>query len=390
VRIAYVSADFGIPVFGNKGASVHVRELTRALSALGHDVMIVTPRADGERPVGFAVPVCAVPAGESPSGREQRRRRYASVLRMRALPLLRQFRPDAIYERYSLFGSAGALLARDLGVPLVLEVNAPLVDEHARYRGLPDADLAKRVERRVLRAAGRVIAVSPAIARWLRTLGVEGDRLVVLPNAVDPERFRPLHEAGVAVRAALGVERRPVIGFVGTLKPWHDVATLVRALALVDRERPALLVVGDGPGREDLAAEAARTRLETIVTGAVPHERIPAHLAAVDVAVVPYARDDGFYFSPLKLVECLAAARPVAAADVGEIRHCVRPGATGSLYAPGDAAGLAAAIRALLEDRVRAAELGAAGRAHVCAQHTWQANARTVAALARAAREEHA
>lgn len=388
MRIAYVSADLGVPVFGNKGASVHVRELSRALWALGHEVLIIAPRAGGERPGGFAVPVCAVPAGEWPGDREQRRRHYASVLRTRALPLLRRFRPDAIYERYSLFGTAGAQLARDLGVPLVLEVNAPLVDEHARYRGLPDADVARRVERGVVRAAGRVIVVSPAIASWLRTLGVDQDRVMVLPNAVDPERFRPLHAAGAAVRAALGAERHPIVGFVGTLKPWHDVATLVRALALLDRERPVLLVVGDGPGRELLAAEAARARVETIMTGALPHERVPAHLAAVDVAVVPYARDDGFYFSPLKLVECLAAARPVAAADVGEIRHCVRPGATGSLYAPGDAAGLAAAIRALLQDRVRAAELGVAGRAHVCAQHTWRANARTVAALARAACEE--
>jgi glycosyltransferase involved in cell wall biosynthesis len=387
VRIAYLSADFGVPVFGNKGASVHVRELSRALRALGHEVLILTPRADGDRPGGFDVPVHEVPAGDGPGGREQRRRRYASVLRGRALPLLREFRPDAIYERYSLFGTAGALLARDLGVPLLLEMNAPLADEHARYRGLADADLARRVERRLMRRASRVIAVSPAIARWLRTVGVDEDRLTVLPNAVDPERFRPLDEARAAVRAALGAEQRPVVGFVGTLKPWHDVTTLVRALALLDPERPGLLVVGDGPERERLAAEAARARVEATFTGALAHERVPAHLAAVDVAVAPYGHDDGFYFSPLKLVEYLAAARPVAAADVGEIRHCVRPGETGCLYVPGDASGLAAAIRGLLEDRARSAELAAAGRAHVRAQHTWRANARAVTGLAQAARE---
>jgi glycosyltransferase involved in cell wall biosynthesis len=114
---------------------------------------------------------------------------------------------------------------------------------------------------------------------------------------------------------------------------------------------------------------------------------VPAQLAAVDVAVAPYGRDDGFYFSPLKLVEYLAAARPVVAADVGQIAHCVRPGETGCLYTPGDVAGLAAAIRGLLEDRARAAELGAAGRAHVRAEHTWAANARIVVDIAEAARE---
>jgi glycosyltransferase involved in cell wall biosynthesis len=316
--------------------------------------------------------------------REEQRRRYASVLRRRALPLLWEFAPDAIYERYSLFGTAGALLARDLGIPLLLEVNAPLADEHARYRGLDHPELASRVERRLVRSAGHVLAVSPAIARWLRTAGVGEDRLTVLPNAVDPERFRPLEGARAAVRASLGVDP-PIVGFVGTLKPWHDVATLVRALALIDEERPRLLVVGDGPERERLAAEATRARVPAIFTGALEHERVPAYLAAVDVAVAPYGRDDGFYFSPLKLVEYLEAARPVVAADVGEIRHCVRPGETGCLYAPGDAAGLAAAIRGLLGDPVRAAELGAAGRAHVRGQHTWRATAKAVAGLARRA-----
>jgi glycosyltransferase involved in cell wall biosynthesis len=377
MRLAYLSADLGVPVFGNKGASVHVRELTRALRALGHEVLILTPRADGDRPAGFDVPVHEVPPG--PGGREQQRRRYASVLRRRALPLLRDFAPDAIYERYSLFGTAGARLGRDLGVPLLLEVNAPLADEHARYRGLDDAECARRVERVLMRRANRVLAVSPAIERWLRSIGA--DRLTVLPNAVDPQRFRPLDEARAAAHAD-----RPLVGFVGTLKPWHDVATLVRALALLDRERPRLLVVGDGPERERLAAECARSRVDAVFTGALPHERVPARLAAVDVAVAPYGRDDGFYFSPLKLVEYLAAARPVVAADVGQIPHCVRPDETGCLYAPGDVAGLAAAIRGLLEDRARAAELGAAGRAHVRAEHTWAANARIVVDIAEAAR----
>src|SRR5918992_5266004 len=104
MRFAYLSGDLGVPVFGNKGASVHVRELTRALRALGHEVLILTPRADGDRPPGFDVPVHEVPPG--PGGREHQRRRYASVLRRRAPSLLPDFAPDAIYERYSPFWAA--------------------------------------------------------------------------------------------------------------------------------------------------------------------------------------------------------------------------------------------------------------------------------------------
>ncbi|MCA1682757.1 MAG: glycosyltransferase, partial [Actinobacteria bacterium] len=92
--------------------------------------------------------------------------------------------------------------------------------------------------------------------------------------------------------------------------------------------------------------------------------------------------DDDFYFSPLKLVECLAAARPVVAADVGEIGHCVRPGETGVLYPAGDVSALSSAIRHLLEEPSRAARLSRAGRDHVRAEHTWVGNARTIVGLA--------
>ncbi|NUR76306.1 MAG: glycosyltransferase family 4 protein, partial [Thermoleophilia bacterium] len=343
MRIAYVTADFGVPVFGTKGASIHVRELTRALVSLGHEVVILTPRAGGARPPGFDVPVYEL------RSQTERRRAYSRELRRRGCGLLESFAPDVVYERYSLFGTGGARLAQDLGVPLVLEVNAPLAAEHARYRGLDRPESALRIERTLLCRADRVIAVSSGIARWLQELGVDEERVRIVPNGVDPARFRP----DGAVR------KGAVVGFVGSLKPWHDVATLVRALALVP-ERPQLLVVGDGPDRERLRAEAERTGVDATFTGAVPYESVPAYLSGFEVAVAPYADDDRFYFSPLKLVEYLAAARPVVAAAVGDIGHCIRHGETGWLYAPGDAAGLAAAIREVLSDPVRAATVARA------------------------------
>jgi len=118
------------------------------------------------------------------------------------------------------------------------------------------------------------------------------------------------------------------------------------------------------------------------LTGAVAHESVPAYLSALDVAVVPYAADENFYFSPLKLVEYLAAGRPVVAADIGDIGHCVRPGETGWLYEPGDGSALAAAIRSVLADPVNAAAVAAAGRAHVCSEHAWEQAALAVVELA--------
>lgn len=365
MRIAYVCADSGVPVFGTKGASVHVRELTRALATAGHDVLIVAVRTGDVRPPGFSVPVRE--ADDLPA-------------------VLRDFDPHVVYERYSLFGTAGADAAGALGVPHILEVNAPLALEHARYRGRARHEEALLVERTLLGRADRIVAVSSGIERWLRGLGVEEQRIVVLPNGVDPRRFRAGAAVGAASRQTLGLTG-PVAGFVGSLKPWHDLATLVQALASISAPaRPQLLVVGDGPERARVADTARAAGVEVTFTGAVRHDAVPAYLAAVDVAVAPYAADDAFYFSPLKLLEYLAAARPVIAADVGDIGHCVRPGETGWLYPAGDAGALADAIRDVLADPAQAAELGAAGRAHVCAEHTWKQVARSVVEVAETAR----
>ena len=404
MRIAYLCCDFGVPVGGEKGAAVHVRELCRALGSLGHEILLLTPRADGAGSADAGVCVRELPlepveelayhllrsdANAGPAvARELRATLYAAVLRRRALSTLSQFGPDLVYERYSLFGTAGAALARKLGVPFFLEVNAPLSEEQSRHRGLVFAATAEELERIILCSADRVVVVSPELERWVVERGVERARVTILPNAVDVERFERAEAAGPVVRKRLGLDGRPTVGFVGTLKPWHGTEALVRAVALLHRRAtgPHLVLVGDGPERQALEELAAREGIASATTfmGSVPNECIPAYLAAVDVAAAPYPALDRFYFSPLKLYEYLAAARPVVAADVGQIAHCVRPGETGRLHAPGDVDGLAHALTSVLEDPQAAVRLGRAGREHVRAHHTWEGNARAVAELARA------
>jgi glycosyltransferase involved in cell wall biosynthesis len=402
VKIAYLCSDPGVPVCGDKGASIHVREFSRALHRLGHEVTVLAVRSGGPAPPGYVVPFVALEAepldegllsllktdpsaGKSVS-RDVRSILAAVSLRHRALPFLRSWEPDVVYERYALFGTAGVALARELGVPLIVEVNAPLSQEQDRYRGLAYRATARKVERMVLRSADHVVAVSSALADWLGAAGVAAEGVTVLPNAVDPARFEPGRLDLDGVRARLGLKDEPVVGFLGTLRPWHDVATLVRAIGLLRRRTPAprLLIVGDGPERERLE-ELARSQgiVEAVTfTGAVANAAVPGYVGAFDVAVVPYGGARGHYFSPLKLFEYLAAERPVVAADVGDIGRCISHGETGLLYPPGDAEALAGAIGALLSDRARAGSLARAGREHVGAYHTWEDNGRLVLELA--------
>lgn len=405
MRIAYLCSDPGVPVHGIKGASVHVRELSRALQGLGHEVTVLAVgRGDPTAP-GYDVPVVQLepeprdetllalleedPAGGPTVAGDIRAMLAATSLHHRALPALRDFGPDLVYERLALFGTAGVTVANELGVPHILEVNAPLSEEREQNRSLAFRETARQLESMVVNAADHVVAVSSVLGQRLVAAGVPPERVAVLSNGVDAERFEYRRAEREAVRVELGLEDVPVVGFLGTLTPRHDVSTLVWAVALA-RTRGLdvhLVIVGDGPERERLGDLVRRESLAgaTRFTGAVPHAAVASYVSAFDVAVIPYGPAPSVYLSPLQLFECLAAERPVVAANVGEVGHCIRDGESGLLYPPGDVQALADAIVSLLRDPGRAGTLARAGCEHVQANHTWEGNAHVIVELAAAA-----
>jgi glycosyltransferase involved in cell wall biosynthesis len=145
-----------------------------------------------------------------------------------------------------------------------------------------------------------------------------------------------------------------------------------------------LLLVGDGEKKKSLEETVRKLHLSdaVIFTGKVPHEDIPAHIAVMDVAVIPYPPLDPFYFSPLKLFECMAVGRPVVAAALGQITEVVEHGKTGWLYPAGDIDKLAEGIHTLLHRPEFAARIGNSARQAVLSRYTWRAVTGEVAAIA--------
>lgn len=392
MRIAYLSSDFGVPIEGTGGKSVHLREIVSALAAQGHSVRVFSPNAPPDGTGNGAVEFAQVPLdGFAAEGlrlagledrnlpdhliREWRRLLYSEHSQRTLLPLLQEFRPDLLLERYSLFAYAGVELAESLGVPHILEVNAPLRIEQARYRQLVLEGVAEELERQVFNAADALIVVSNELAAHARTLGVPARRITVIPNGVDPGRFHP-DVSGASVRNQYGLEGNSVIGFVGSLKRWHDLDTLVdafRVLATTD-DRLHLLVAGDGPRMAELWQLG---NLPVTCTGAVDPNRVPEVMAAMDVVVVPYADRDS-YFSPLKLFEAMAMGKPVVGARVGQVNEVLDSGLHGVTYEPADVHDLAAKIRAVLDLPDGGREMGAAARRWVVANRTWDQSARDI------------
>lgn len=364
-RVAYVCADPGVPVFGGKGASVHVQEIVRAWRARGARVQVYCTRRGDEVPADLReVPVThvPVPGGLDAGDRERAQERAAAELAAAAL----SDGADVVYERYSLFSKVLSLLGADAAgaTPTrILEVNSPLIEEQARHRTLVDGPAAQAALRAQVGAADRVVAVSPAVADWVRRRTGVDDRLRVVANGVNVDRIRP------AARPP-GTGGPATVVFVGTLKPWHGIEILVEAAALA-RSSWRLRVVGDGPLRDSLRDQAAAHGVPIDFRGAVAPERIAGELSDAAVAVAPYPASDDHYFSPLKIYEYAAAGLPVVASDIGQIPQIVGHGETGLVVPPSDPAALAAAIDALVLDSERAARLGRAGRERAVARHSW-------------------
>jgi len=306
---------------------------------------------------------------------------YAVPATLRLARAASAFRPDVIYERYNLFHLAGAIVARRFGLPLLLEVNAPLAEERARFGGLRLKPLAVWAERFVWRRATWVLPVTEVLAGHVREAGVPAARIVVVPNGIDLEAF----PEALAARQSPPEAEELVLGFVGFVRDWHGLDAVVRAIAEHrGPQRLVLTVVGEGPARAGLEALAESLGLAGRVrfTGLVEREAIPRHVAAFDIALQPAAVP---YASPLKVFEYMAAGRAIVAPDQPNIREVLRDGETALLFDPADPGSLWRAVERLVRDPTLRARLGAAARADVLAhERTWAANARRVAALATA------
>jgi glycosyltransferase involved in cell wall biosynthesis len=360
MRIAYLSTDAGVPIGGSKGASVHMMELVEALAAEGAEVLVLAAAVTHDpRNVrsGITLEVLRGPAkGASAAERLAAEPARTALLEER----LRQFDADALYERLALHSRAGSTAAHRLGIPHLVELNAPLPDESRRYRRLEEPDAAERLERATLAGAELVLAVSGWLADYAARRGAA--RVEVLPNAVALERYPRIQPC----------RAEPTAVFAGRVRPWHGIETVAAAWRLLGDAAPPLVVAGDpGYARADLERAGAE------LLGALPHAQIPALLSDAGIGLVPYAADAPNYFSPLKLFEYMAAGLAVVAADVPAVREIVSA-RTGVLVPRADPEALACAVAGLALDAAYREELGRASRELVAAEHTWRHRARRV------------
>ncbi len=368
------------------GQGVHLDSMVAALRAQGHEVLVVGPAAYEQASLGGESRLVALLRRWLPAFAAELAELAYSIPAYRKLARAAEaFRPEAIYERYNLFYLSGAWLARKLRVPFLVEVNAPLAEERARFGNLRLKRLAHWSEAHVWRAADRVLPVTEVLAGHCTAAGVDPARITVVPNGIDLEEF-PEPAPPPAEPAA-----EIVLGFVGFVRPWHGLDAVIRAIAAWQgTPQLSLVVVGEGPARAELEALAAELGIAARVrfTGLAEREAIPGLVAGFDIALQPASVP---YASPLKVFEYMAAGRAIIAPDQPNIREVLEHGRTALLFDPKAAGGpggaMWEAVLQLATDPALRARLGAAARAEIVARDlTWAGNARRAVAMIEAVR----
>ena len=323
------------------GQELRIIAEARGMGARGHDVCIAA--APGSRILAEAsrrgIAVAPLPIARKGA---------------RGLVALRRFlarsRADIVNSHSSTDSWLAALALASMAAapPLVRtrHISAP-IPGNARTRWL------------YTRATAHVVTTGERLREQvMRETGLAADRVSSVPTGIDLERFSP--GGAPAARERCGLPRGAfVIGIVATLRSWKGHRFLVDALAAIRDPGVMLVIVGDGPGAQNLRAQVAALGLQNRVRMPGNQEDVVPWLRALDVFALPSYANEGV---PQAIMQAMACRIPVVSTPVGAIGEIVREGETGLLVAPQDAAALCAALLRLRDDAALRERL--AGRAH--------------------------
>jgi glycosyltransferase involved in cell wall biosynthesis len=366
MRIVMLSTSFP-PEVG--GIQSHVANLAIALSKQGHRLKVVTVRrttTERVRDTFAGLEVIRVPQLSLPRTMTAQ---YLALSTGFLVTLCARGQVDIVHYHTYWPDAFTAFVVNKL-VPTVYTAHESrflIMAQEAKYQ---------RRLRLALRPFQQVIAPSTELLDVARRLGVNSEKSVFIPNAVDSNKFSPRVERG-AVREQYGIPIDHILILCPRrLVPKNGVDYLIESLSLLRRTNNSfhLIVVGEGPERKRLSERVRDLGLQgfVIFTGSKDNDELPTFYADADIVAIPSLKEA----TSIAGLEAMASGRAVVATDVGGLPEIIEDGATGLLVPPRNPEALSAAIRRLIESPSLRRQLGQAARARVEKEFTWDYVAR--------------
>ncbi|KPL90484.1 glycosyltransferase family 4 protein [Herpetosiphon geysericola] len=372
MKVLYIASGIRVP--GAFGGAIHTTEVAQGLAQLGVEMHVVTRPAQGQRRKPWQLPkrqTGSITWYEADLPKPLSLLGYPAIAR-----LVRELQPDAVMERYYNFAGAGILAAARQKIPTLLEVNALIVDPpQVRKRQLDDALswLLPGSSGPMRRWAAWQCRHSSKIVTPLHTTvppEIERSRIVELPWGANVQAFSSQTKPPA----------QPVFVFLGSFRHWHGVTDFIQAaIRLIQQGSTAkFLLIGSGPEQAEAQRLAAPYAEHFEWAGAVAHERVPGLLAQASVGVAPFnpvrhpaLQAAGFFWSPLKIYEYMAAGLPVVTANIPPLDTIIRPQQEGGLFEAGNIADLARVMQAVANDPQRQ-QWGQNARQRVVEHYSWE------------------
>ena len=384
MRVLHV-LDHSLPL--HSGYAFRTRAIVKAQLALGWQVACLTGarhHRDGPDPeVAEGIIFHRTPrpaAGPSPL----REWREIRALSRRLETLVGEFHPDQLHVHSPVLNALAAVqIAKRHKLPWLYEIRAfwedAAVGNGTGSEGSPRYRLSRMLETYAAQQADAVAVICDGLRHDLIERGIPADKIIVSPNGVDMALFGDPPPPDAELASRLGLDGAEVVGFIGSFYDYEGLDDLIAAMPLLVARRPGvhLLLVGGGPMEAALKAQADGSPVSSRIRfiGRVPHQEVERYYGLIDVLAYPRkAMRLTELVTPLKPLEAMAQRKLVAASDVGGHRELIEDGVTGTLFAPGDPASLAAALDSIFSERDSWEQRRDTARRFVERDRNWSSN----------------
>lgn len=310
-----------------------------------------------------------------------RERLLMKCLYARILQVAKEQAIDVIHAHSPVLCGWPALqAAKRLNIPLVYEIRAlwedAAVDQGKTNERSIRYKLTRYIETRLARQADIVVTICEGLKRELIERGIEKEKIHVMPNGVDADKFTP-HEKNKDLLDKYKFGGYTVVGFIGSFYHYEGLACLLRAVPGISSQNKQVkfLIVGGGEEETDLKALAEDLNIGGILTfaGKVPHDDILKYYSVMDILVYPRMKKRiTELVTPLKPLEAMAMEKIVLGSDVNGIKELVEDNKTGLLFKAEDIDDLANKCSYLISNMSTARELGKGARADMIENRSWK------------------